>query len=141
MEYFTKKLEDDLLDQKKLYNNTPVFILSRNLSQFNFNSKISILHQLPIELIMGNIYLIKGSIIIQSYSWCDYNHRPFGFMSETQPLWINKIELLNIKKSDPMYNTLYDAIGDDENYNYYPDTVKKYITSLINDGFKLYYNK
>lgn len=138
MNTFSHQLLADIQKQKELYTDTYEFIKSRDLVPVRVPKAGLSLENLPVEITMGNVYLIKSSTILQSYSWCDYNHSPFRGMSVKQPLWVNKIEILHMPESESMYTSLHSALEENDTYNYYPGTVKKYIMSLVNKGFKLY---
>jgi Zn finger protein HypA/HybF involved in hydrogenase expression len=132
---FIKKLIDDISDHKKKYTNTLDFIKKHNLIEF----KGMHLKDIPSKIFMGSAYLIKGSTILYSYSWCDYCHSPRIQINQKQPMWVNSIQILNMDKTETLYDSIYNTHGSNTEYNYYYGSVGKYIFVLLDKGFKLYY--
>jgi hypothetical protein len=132
---FIKKLNDDISDRKKIYTNTSDFIKKHKLIEF----KDVHLKDIPSKIFMGCVYLIKGSTILYSYSWCDYCHSPRIYINQQQPMWVNSIQILNMDKTETLYDSIYNTHESNTDYNYYYKSVSNYIFVLLDKGFKLYY--
>ena len=135
----------NITKSNEINKNSTLFIKSRNLKPYyskNLLKKVSI-NNLPLNLDLGTVYLIKKNIILESYSWCDYNYSFSSEINYKQPKWLNKITVYNNHENDP-YNIekyIFNEETNDSIISFSPSSLKKYVVSLINYGFELYISK
>jgi hypothetical protein len=142
MSDFIEQLEWNIKKYQKFNSNPKAFIKNRKLKLYNLpkkihkniNSEISE-NDLPIESLLGNIFLIKGSNILEFYSYCDYNYSLYVQVNKKQPLWIGKVSTINIEYKDPE-NIKFLLEGSELFYK--PSTWQYLILQFLQSGFQIY---
>jgi len=132
-----KRLMFDINNQKKIQSNPEIFIKHRKLKLTKFN-KNSTENDLPVESLLGSVFLIKGLNILEFYSWCDYNHSLYLQINNKQPLWIGKVSIINIEPKDPE-NIKFLLDGAETIFS--PSNWQYFILQFLQSGFQLYIHK
>lgn len=134
---FVKQLKNEIKQQQDINSDSKKFIKNRKIKLCKFNQSTHKLTEsdLPIESLLGCIFLIKGSNILEFYSWCDYNYSLYLEINKQQPIWIGKVSSINIEFKDPE-NIKYLLDGFDTFY--IPSTWQYFILQWLQSGFQLY---
>lgn len=132
---FIEQLKYDINKQKKININPKLYIKHRNLIQHNFQKKNISISDLPIETLCGNVFLIKDSIIIEIYSYCDYNYSVYIQINKKQPVWLSKVNVINTAPN--LSDTIKFLLCDSEIF-YSPIELQIFIINFITEGFQLY---
>ena len=137
---FIKKLNFDIINHKKNITNSKRFIKYKNLEMYNclFSEKTFSEYDLPIESLLGSIFLIKNNNILEFYSWCDYNHSMYLQINKKKSIWLGKPLIINIEHNDPE-DLIFLLDGYDFFYN--PSNWQYFITQFLDSGFKIYLKK
>jgi hypothetical protein len=137
---FIKQLEIDVIQHKKITSNPKKFIKYRKIKLHNFKKKISNLTEddLPIESLLGSVFLIKGATILEFYSWCDYDYSMYLQINKKRPLWIGNVSHINIEDNDPE-NIVFLLSGSDTFYT--PSNWQYFILQFLQSEFQLYIHK
>ena len=142
---FIKKLNFDIINHKKNNTNSKRFINYKNLELYNcfFGKKTCPENtfsedDLPIESLLGSIFLIKNNNILEFYSWCDYNHSMYLQINKKKSIWLGKPLIINIEHNDPE-DLIFLLDGYDFFYN--PSNWQYFITQFLDSGFKIYLKK
>lgn len=134
---FIKKLLKDIAQYKNITLDVNKFIKYKKIKKYNFiKSKNNIdENDLPIDTMLGSIYLIKDSNIIEMYSWYDTAYSLYLEVSYKKSMWLGRIFIIN------------KALNDPENLEYLLTGIKRFyildelqysIVQFIQSGFDLY---
>lgn len=141
MSTLINQLNRDIYQYNNIKKKSKSYIKYKNLQKkhFKVNRNVIRIVDLPIEYILGTIYLIKGNNIICFYSYIDPTYSARIEINIKINTWLCRIEVVNVEGGDPEnLNELikyYDLIRDSE---YLGLIILDYI---INKGFDLYINK
>ena len=99
---FIKKLHSDIQHQNTISANSELFIKNRNCKLHEFKKIKSTLknNDLPIQSLLGSVFLIKNNSIIEFYSYCDYNYSMYLQLTKKRPLWIGLVKIINLELYD-----------------------------------------
>lgn len=84
-------------EYKKLKSSSVKFARHKNLRQIEHTVKET---DLPIESIIGCVYLIKGNNIIEFYSYWEVTSL-YIQINYSKPVWFCKITIVNYEHGDP----------------------------------------
>lgn len=134
---FTKRLKVDIDKQLKVNSDAKLFIQKKKISLFKFKKNINRIdeNELPVEVLLGSVYLIKGDNIIECYSYCDNSYSMYLQINKKQPVWIAKINPVNIELNDPE-KVRYFLQGC--SVFYLPSNYQYFIIQFLESGFQLY---
>lgn len=132
---------DDLLNeinhQKNIQLNHKLFIKNRGIKLYTFTKsrqKITT-HDLPIQTLIGSVFLIKGNNILEFYSYCDNNHSLYMQLNVKKPLWIGIVDIIFLHQSDPE-NIKF--LLDGYQKFFIPSNFQYFIMQFLQSGFQLY---
>lgn len=134
---FIKQLNKEINIHAKINKNPKLFIQHKNLKLHKFNKAPKYITEddLPIQTILGSSYLIKGSNILEIYSWCDKAHSLHLQCSIYKPAWLGQIHIINKELHDPEKLEYIldgcDSFQDSTDLQYF-------IISFIKEGFSIY---
>jgi hypothetical protein len=134
---FIEQLYADIDKQSIINKNPKLFIQKRNIKEYNFQKKILKLDEedLPIQSLMGSIFLIKNTNIIECYSWCDYKNSKYVQINNFRAVWISKFDIINLDDADSE-NIKFMLDGNDIIYQ--PSVYQYIILQFIKSGFQIY---
>ena len=115
-----KELNLDIQRQEKIYSNSAIFIIYRNLEKIKIKSYLD----LPPSAYIGSVWLINGNTIVEIYSY--YRGEEYHSMASFLHVADEFKNVFNVKKDIISYDRL-------ETLNF--------IIKLINAGFELYIKK
>jgi hypothetical protein len=127
----------DIVTRQKKLSNTKQYIKERKLKHHVFKNHMNQLcyEDLPKESFLGTVVLIKGSNIIEIYTWCDYNQSQFLQINHYKPVMLSAIEALYITPKDP------DRVNyflQECKHNIHPNTARSLTIQFVQSGFNLY---
>lgn len=131
---FITQLRKDISDYKLIQSNAQSFIKHKQLRLFQLPKREAQEQDLPIESIVGDIYLIKGNNIIQFYSyWEHVSH--YIQVNRITPMWLCKTDIINVEPNDPDHIEFLldgcEVLTNVENIQYS-------ILGFLHAGFKIY---
>ena len=134
---FIKKLLKDIAYYKNITIDVNKFIKYKNIKKYKFIKSIDKIDEndLPVDTMLGNIYLIKDSNIIEIYSWYDNAHSLYLEVSCKKSMWLGRIFIINKALNDPE-NLEYLLTGN--KLFYILDELQYVIVQFIQSGFDLY---
>ena len=134
---FIKKLKKDITQYKNITLDDNKFIKYKKIKKYKFNKSINKIDEtdLPVSTMFGSIYLIKGSNIIEIYSWYDTAHSLYLEVSYKKSMWLGRIFIINKALNDPE-NLEYLLTGSKRFYIL--DELQYLIIQFIQSGFDLY---
>jgi hypothetical protein len=135
---FINQLNDEISCYEKIKKNATLYIKHNNLKKVKFHVSREYLRDkdLPSDILMGTLYLIKNNNIMYFYSYFDSCFSPYIKCSMIKKIWISVSDVVNME------------VGDPENLNeiikYYP-TIRDseylglvVLSYIMNKGFDLY---
>ena len=137
---FIKKLINDINDYKKITQNVDNFIKYKNIKIYKFKKNIKKLdnNDLPIDTVFGSLYLVKGSNILEIYSWYDIDRSAYLQISLKKPMCISKIFIINKEVNDPEN---LEFILDGCKTCYGQSEIQYLILQFLQTGFIMYVKK
>jgi hypothetical protein len=134
---FIKKLLNDIAYYKNITLDINKFIKYKKIKKYNFKKSIDKIDEndLPVDTMLGSIYLIKDSNIIEIYSWYDTAHSLYLEVSRKKSMWLGRIFIINKALNDPE-NLEYLLTGIKRFYIL--DELQYLILQFIQSGFDLY---
>jgi hypothetical protein len=137
---FMNQLNYEICQNDSLNKNPKLFIKKRNITPYKFKKSSFNLQEddLPIQTLLGSVFLIKNDNIIECYSWCDYNHSMYIQINRKYNMWIGKLDAINIDQSD---SSNIKFILDGSDIFDRPDNYQYIILQFLQSGFKLYIKK
>ena len=135
--YQIKLLVADINKQKKIYSNPDLFIKNRGIVLHTFKKSLNNLTEcdLPTQTLLGSVFIIKESNILEFYSYCHCNYSMFVTANKKTSLWIGKTNIINMEKKDPE-NIKF--IMDGYETFYKPSNFQYLILQFLQSGFRLY---
>ena len=135
---FIEQLHSDIAKYKKINTNASLYIKHYDLKKIKFNVANIYLRDkdLPVESVLGTVYLIKGNNIMYFYSYIESGYSPRLEINMNISRWVCKSDVVNMDDDDP--ENLYDIIryyGDIRDPEYLGLIILGY---LMNKGFDLY---
>ena len=138
---FIAQLNKDIAHHEKINKNASMYIKHGNLKKVKFHVANSYLRDkdLPVDAVLGTVYLIKGNNIMYFYSYIDPEFSYHIEVNMKRPRWLSISEVVNMDTGDPenlneiikYYGTIYDQ-------EYLGLVILGY---LMNKGFDLYIKK
>ena len=134
---FIFQLNYEIQQQNDINKNPKLFINKRKIFPHKFKKSIFkvVEEDLPIQTLLGSVFLIKNDNIIECYSWCDYNHSMYIQINKKYNIWIGKIHMINLDSSDSE-NVKF--LLDNSDVFYRPSNYQYMILQFIQSGFQLY---
>jgi hypothetical protein len=134
---FIKKLLNDITYYKNITLDVNKFIKYKKIKKYKFNKSINKIDEndLPVDTMLGSVYLIKGSNIIEIYSWYDTAYSLYLEVSHKKSMWLGRIFIINKALNDPE-NLEYLLSGSKRFYVL--DELHYLIVQFIQSGFELY---
>lgn len=132
---FIEQLYSDIDKQNTINKNPKLFIRKKNIKHHKFRKSKLIEEDLPIQTLLGSVFLIKDTNIIECYSWCDYKHSMYIQINHYRNLWMGKFDIINLDSTDSE-NIKFMLDGNDVIYQ--PSNYQYMILQFIESGFKLY---
>jgi hypothetical protein len=133
---FIKQLtrEIQIYDTKK---HNKLYLRNRNANVYKFNKSVKHITEidLPIQTLLGSVFLQKGSNIIEFYSYCNHAESPYIEINKTRPVWMCEINIINLDNTDSC-NIMFLLDGF---YTFYsPSNLQSFILMFLHDKFQLY---
>ena len=135
---FIIQLNNDIQNKINIYTDSKSFIIDRMLELYDYKNRGYKENDLPVESLLGSIFLIKNNNILEFYSWCDFNHSCYLQINKTKPVWLGTPILINYECGDPE-NIIYLLSGNRVFYE--GDTWQYFISQFVESGFKIYLKK
>lgn len=134
---FIKQLQSDIKKYKKIQSNPKLFIKSRNARLYKLTKPANKLTEqdLPIQTLLGSVFLIKNDNILEFCSYCDYNHSMYLQITKKQPLWIGLVNIINLEHKD--HENIKFLLDGCEKF-YSPSNYQYFIIQFLHSGFQLY---
>ena len=134
---FIKKLLKDIAYYKNITLDVNKFIKHKKIKKYKFNKSINKIDEtdLPVDTMLGSVYLIKGSNIIEIYSWYDTAYSLYLEVAYKKSMWLGRIFIINKALNDPE-NLEYLLTGSKRFYVL--DELQYLIVQFIQSGFELY---
>lgn len=123
--------------EKRIKKNANLFILSRKLKHYPLTKKQITYNEFPINLYLGNCYLIKGNTIFRYEVGFSQKNAHISVLY-SPILYYGKITVYNMDLSDIGYENADIFIGMDEMITYSHERILNFVHLLFRIGFQLY---
>jgi hypothetical protein len=138
---FLKQLAADINRRNKIDKNSALFIIDKKLQKYDLRKNFAN-DDLPSEVILGSVYLIKNNSIVEFYSHLTNDVVDVRFSQNPDPYYRCVVTIHNMNRSDicDFANTnMFENM--DELISHSIDRTTNFLTTLIKTGFDLYLKK